>query len=86
MFAKAFISDEGKVMYFSHILEISLLIPVNSQNPKLLPHSEITRIHGNMLKPSLSEGFVEIKNIPFVFRGDEKEREIWSMRLQVDGK
>jgi len=40
----------------------------------------------NYEEPQMSEGFSEIKEINWIFEGNEEERTHWSMWLQIDGK
>ncbi|KAL0947240.1 hypothetical protein HGRIS_013361 [Hohenbuehelia grisea] len=51
-----------------------------------VPYLAFTGYRSAFEQPELSEGFSEIKNVNWVFRGTPEERKYWSMWLQVDGK
>ncbi|KAF9001999.1 polynucleotide kinase 3 phosphatase-domain-containing protein [Cyathus striatus] len=55
-------------------------------NRQLVPYGAFTGFRDNFEEPKLSEGFIEIKKVNWVFEGTEEERKHWSMWLQIDGK
>ena len=46
----------------------------------------LTSFKASFEEPTLDEGFREIKQVNWVFEGDEEERKRWNMWLQIDGK
>jgi bifunctional polynucleotide phosphatase/kinase len=52
----------------------------------IVPYLGFSGFRDNYEEPQLSEGFVEIKNVNWVFQGTDDEKRHWSMWLQIDGK
>jgi bifunctional polynucleotide phosphatase/kinase len=62
------------------------LIQVLQSTRELIPYAALIGFAGAHEAPSVKEGFVEVRDIPWRFEGNEEERRHWSMWLQIDGK
>ena len=49
-----------------------------SQRRSALPDSAFASFQAELEEPQEKEGFAEVKNINFVFNGDEPNRALWS--------
>ncbi|KLO19121.1 PNK3P-domain-containing protein [Schizopora paradoxa] len=52
----------------------------------LTPKSNFETYKATHEEPTLAEGFGEIKKVHWKFEGEEEERRLWNMWLQIDGK
>ncbi len=61
------------------------IVPEEERRPAV-PYLAFTGYRAAFEEPEVDEGFDEIRQVNWVFEGDEEERKKWGMWLQVEGK
>ncbi|KAG5636108.1 hypothetical protein H0H81_009104 [Sphagnurus paluster] len=63
-----------------------LNVPTRLTSEAAIISLDANKLPDNFEEPELEEGFAEINQVNWVFRGTEVEKSYWSMWLQIDGK
>jgi len=75
--------SEASFSFFGRSFSLN---PLPQAKRDLLPIMAFTSFRNAYEEPQLSEGFSELKKVNWTFEGDEEEKKLWSMWLQIEGK
>ncbi|KAI0051582.1 PNK3P-domain-containing protein [Auriscalpium vulgare] len=87
---RCFVFNGSKELAWHNNLYRAYNLPpsVASREPKrdFVPYMAFTSFADSYEEPKVEEGYTEVREVNWVFEGDEEERRHWSMWLQIDGK